>query len=279
MVDIPLDKLLEIGWADLRKNQAHFNQVARNWSRTRIRAPCWKNWARIIPRPINCWTRSAPRSTAWWLSSARIISSPFPRMCGRSWKRRRPSCAPRPLQPWIRRGRLRRTATEAYFNVTLPDPSMTPAEVEGYMHSFNVGTVISTAVHEAYPGHYVQFLWLPQAPSRVRKLLGANTDVEGWAHYCEQMMLDEGYGQPGAGRKGRARSEVAAPRPVAGCAAARRALHRRHRNAHRQDELSTRPSSSSRRKATSRRRRRSSRPSAAPAIPPISTTRWASLKS
>jgi uncharacterized protein (DUF885 family) len=92
-------------------------------------------------------------------------------------------------------------ATEAYFNVTLPDPSMTPAQVEGYMHSFNVGTVISTAIHEAYPGHYIQFLWLPQAPSRVRKLLGASTDVEGWAHYCEQMMMDEGYGQPGAGAK------------------------------------------------------------------------------
>jgi uncharacterized protein (DUF885 family) len=69
------------------------------------------------------------------------------------------------------------------------------------MHSFNIGTVISTAVHEAYPGHYVQFLWVPTAPSRVRKLLGANTNVEGWAHYCEQMMLDAGYGQPGAGAK------------------------------------------------------------------------------
>jgi uncharacterized protein (DUF885 family) len=47
----------------------------------------------------------------------------------------------------------------------------------------------------------VQFLWLPQAPSKVRKILGANTDIEGWAHYCEQMMLDEGYGQPGSGAK------------------------------------------------------------------------------
>jgi len=44
-------------------------------------------------------------------------------------------------------------------------------------------------------------LWVPQAPSRVRKLLGATTNVEGWAHYCEQMMLDEGYGQPGQGAK------------------------------------------------------------------------------
>jgi uncharacterized protein (DUF885 family) len=69
------------------------------------------------------------------------------------------------------------------------------------MHGFNVGTVVSTAVHETYPGHYVQFLWVPQAPSRIRKLLGANSNAEGWAHYGEQMMLDEGYGQPGTGAK------------------------------------------------------------------------------
>jgi uncharacterized protein (DUF885 family) len=56
-------------------------------------------------------------------------------------------------------------------------------------------------VHEAYPGHYVQFLVLPEVHSKVRKLLGANTDVEGWAHYCEQMMLEQGYGQPGTGAK------------------------------------------------------------------------------
>ena len=98
-------------------------------------------------------------------------------------------------------GPYEKHATEAYFNVTLPEPTMTPKEVEGFMHSFNRGTVISTAVHEAYPGHYVQFLWVPQAPSRVRKLLGASSNAEGWAHYCEQMMLDEGYGQPGAGAK------------------------------------------------------------------------------
>jgi uncharacterized protein (DUF885 family) len=48
-------------------------------------------------------------------------------------------------------------------------------------------------VHEAYPGHYIQFLWTPRFGSTIRKLLGANTNIEGWAHYCEQMMLDEGY--------------------------------------------------------------------------------------
>src|SRR5579864_5206142 len=63
------------------------------------------------------------------------------------------------------------------------------------MHSFNRGTILSTAIHEAYPGHYVQFLWMQHINSRVRKLLGANSNAEGWAHYSEQMMLDEGYTQ------------------------------------------------------------------------------------
>ena len=167
----------------------------------KIRAPCLKSWAKIIPLPISFSTPSAQPSTASSVSSASTTSSPFPPMSGPSSKRRRPSCAPPTFASMDTAGPFETHATESYFNVTLPDPSMTPAEVEGYMHGFNIGTVISTAVHEAYPGHYVQFLWLPQAPSKVRKLLGANTDVEGWAHYCEQMMLDEGYGQPGAGAK------------------------------------------------------------------------------
>jgi uncharacterized protein (DUF885 family) len=62
------------------------------------------------------------------------------------------------------------------------------------MEAFNRGTIISTAVHEVFPGHYVQFLWIRNAPSKVRKLIGANSNIEGWAHYCEQMMIDEGYG-------------------------------------------------------------------------------------
>jgi uncharacterized protein (DUF885 family) len=34
---------------------------------------------------------------------------------------------------------------------------------------------------------------MPHFGSTIRKLLGANTNIEGWAHYCEQMMLDQGY--------------------------------------------------------------------------------------
>ena len=49
-------------------------------------------------------------------------------------------------------------------------------------------------IHEAFPGHYIQFLNAKKYPTKVRKLYTCGTNVEGWAHYCEQMVVDEGYG-------------------------------------------------------------------------------------
>jgi uncharacterized protein (DUF885 family) len=201
MVDIPLDRLLEIDWADLRKNQQHFKEVAKELEPDKDPQAVLLELGQNHPAPdqlLNAF-RATFDSLIAFIKDHKIVTIPSDV---------RPILEETP--PFMRAttfasmdtpGPFEKHATEAYFNVTLPDPSMTPAEVEGYMHSFNIGTVISTAVHEAYPGHYIQFLWVPDAPSRVRKLLGANTDVEGWAHYCEQMMLDQGYGQPGSGAK------------------------------------------------------------------------------
>ncbi|MDE3188962.1 MAG: DUF885 domain-containing protein [Acidobacteriota bacterium] len=201
MVDVPLDKLLEIGKADLRKNQEHFNAIAKELEPSKAPRAVLEELGENHPAPGQLLDafRATFNSLDGFIRSHHIVTIP---------SEVRPIVEETP--PFMRAttfasmdtpGPYEKHATEAYFNVTLPDPSMTPVQVEGFMHSFNVGTVISTAVHEAYPGHYVQFLWVPQAPSRVRKLLGATTNVEGWAHYTEQMMLDEGYGQPGQGAK------------------------------------------------------------------------------
>lgn len=84
-------------------------------------------------------------------------------------------------------------ATEAYYNVTLPDPKWPAADVESYMRGGFSRTVIEmVSIHEAFPGHYVQFLWMPKMRSRTRKLYACSSNAEGWAHYAEQMMIDEG---------------------------------------------------------------------------------------
>lgn len=87
-------------------------------------------------------------------------------------------------------------ASEAYYYVTPPSDKWTTAQKEEWLTLFNKYSTEVISIHEAYPGHYVQFLHLnASSVSRARKLFGSYAFVEGWAHYTEQMMLEEGYGK------------------------------------------------------------------------------------
>jgi uncharacterized protein (DUF885 family) len=87
---------------------------------------------------------------------------------------------------------------DAFYNMTLPDPRWPRAQQDDFMHQWYNAMISNVSVHEVYPGHYLQFLYAKTFPSDVRKVFGANTNIEGWAHYCEQMMLEEGFhaGEP-----------------------------------------------------------------------------------
>jgi len=91
-------------------------------------------------------------------------------------------------------GPFERNATEAYFYVTPPDPEWDARRREEHLSFYNRFALPVISIHEVYPGHYYQYLALRQQPSRIRTALSSAGFVEGWAHYCEQMMLDEGFG-------------------------------------------------------------------------------------
>ena len=61
------------------------------------------------------------------------------------------------------------------------------------MRQWYYAAISNVSVHEVWPGHYLQFLYAKSFPSDVRKVLGASSNSEGWAHYCEQMVIDEGF--------------------------------------------------------------------------------------
>jgi uncharacterized protein (DUF885 family) len=193
MVDLPLDKLLQIAMDDLHKNQAEFARVAKEVDPTKTPQQVLAELATIHPAPdqlLNAF-HDTFNSLISFIDTHHIITIP---------STVQPTLEDTP--PFMRAttfasmdppGAFETRSKKAYFNVTLPEKDWTAQHIAEHMASFNVGTIVSTSVHEAYPGHYVQFLWMPQFGSKIRKLLGANTNIEGWAHYCEQMMLDEGY--------------------------------------------------------------------------------------
>ena len=82
---------------------------------------------------------------------------------------------------------------EAFYFMTLPDPRMKARDQEEFLRSWYYPAIANVSVHEVYPGHYTQFLYAADFPSDVRKVYGAASNSEGWAHYAEQMMIDEGF--------------------------------------------------------------------------------------
>jgi uncharacterized protein (DUF885 family) len=91
-------------------------------------------------------------------------------------------------------GAFERVATEAYYYVTPPDPAWDARRKEEHLSFYNRYSLPIVSIHEVYPGHYYQLLAARRSPSRVRAVFGAGSFIEGWAHYAEQMMLDEGFG-------------------------------------------------------------------------------------
>ncbi len=194
MVDTPLDRLLEIGYADLHANQAEFRRVAAKIDPKRTADQILQDLEKDHPagNKLLGSFRDVLGGLRSFVESHHIVTIPSP-------------VAPivEETPAFMRAlttasmdtpGPFEMVAKEAFFNVTLPEATWKKAQVDEYLASFNRGTIISTAVHEVYPGHYTQFLWIKQAPTKVRKLVGCSSNAEGWAHYSEQMMLDEGYG-------------------------------------------------------------------------------------
>ena len=85
-------------------------------------------------------------------------------------------------------------ATESYYSITPPDAKESPEEQEKFLRLWSRALLQNLSVHEALPGHFTQGLYLKAHTewSMIRKAIQSYTATEGWAHYTEQMMLDEG---------------------------------------------------------------------------------------
>jgi uncharacterized protein (DUF885 family) len=85
----------------------------------------------------------------------------------------------------------------AFYWVT-PIPADWPkARVESKLREYNFYGLKLLTVHEAMPGHYVQFEFANDVQPKTRRVLravfGNGPYIEGWAVYATQLMLDEGY--------------------------------------------------------------------------------------
>ncbi|HWF85713.1 MAG TPA: DUF885 domain-containing protein, partial [Vicinamibacterales bacterium] len=93
--------------------------------------------------------------------------------------------------------------TRAYYYLTDADPSWPADRQNEYLRDYNFPTLWSISIHEVYPGHFLHYQHLRRVESKARKsiLFAPASFVEGWAHYCEEMMLEAGFGRQDYGIK------------------------------------------------------------------------------
>jgi len=83
----------------------------------------------------------------------------------------------------------------AYYYITDVDPAWAADRKAEHLRDFNYGALWSISIHEVFPGHFLHYQHLRQVGSKLRKsiLFSSTAFVEGWAHYCEQMMIEQGF--------------------------------------------------------------------------------------
>ena len=193
MIDVPLPRLLAIAEADRQKNEAAFEAAARQIDSTRPADSVLASLQREHPAPnaLLATTQSVLDSLRQFVIDHHIVTIPpsEPAHVIETPPFERSTTTASMDTP----GPFETAKLTGYYNVTLPDPRWPNAEQQEYMKMWYPASMSNVSVHEVYPGHYIQFLYAKNFPSDVRKVFGANTNIEGWAHYDEQMMLDEGF--------------------------------------------------------------------------------------
>ncbi|PYS59707.1 MAG: DUF885 domain-containing protein [Acidobacteria bacterium] len=194
MVDVPLPRLLKIGYAQLRKDQQALVETARRIDPKKKPEDVLKELERDHPTADTLLSSAQQQldGLRQFLIDHKIITVPGGAQAKvvetPSFMRATTFASMDTPGPYETK------ATEAYYNITLPDPSWSKEKQEEYLEGYNYPLLSNVSVHEVWPGHYTQFLWVKNNPelSKTRKLTGAGSNAEGWAHYSEQMVLDEG---------------------------------------------------------------------------------------
>jgi uncharacterized protein (DUF885 family) len=81
----------------------------------------------------------------------------------------------------------------SWYHVTPPDPAWPAPERREWLSVFSRTSLPAITVHEVAPGHFSHGRALRHAPTDVRRVLMSDSFIEGWAHYAEEVALEEGF--------------------------------------------------------------------------------------
>jgi len=198
---LPVDRLLAIATRELKATQEAFRSAAgkmnggdplATWSRTKANHPAPGTLVNVGREQLDELRTYLERQAIISLPSCEAITvAPTPDFYRWSF-----------ASMWTP-GPFESKPTRAYYYLTDADPSWPPDRQQEYLRDYNHPTLWSISIHEVYPGHFLHYQHLRRVASKARKsiMFAPASFVEGWAHYCEQMMIEAGFGHLDPGVK------------------------------------------------------------------------------
>ena len=198
MIDLPLDTMLAIGERELAVAQAEFRAAAAKLAPGRDPLTVWLEVRRNHPPPggVVAATRAIVDSLAAFVEAKGIAALPqgervivepaLPFDLGFASMHASPPLEQAPVR--------------SVYYITEPPLDIPKAEADAWLERYNHASLENTSAHEAIPGHWLHSVYMRNTPGKVRRIwIGLNpfpqpsSGQDGWAHYAEQMVLDEGF--------------------------------------------------------------------------------------
>jgi uncharacterized protein (DUF885 family) len=192
-MDLPMARLLDIGLRELNLVQEEFRRVA---GRIGSGDPI-ETWRRVKEQQapahgVVATAREQIAKLATFLERRDLVTLPPGEPV---------SVAPTPdffrwtfASMWTP-GPFEARPSRAYYYLTEPDPNWSAERRLDHLRDLNEPTLWSISMHEVYPGHFLHFQHLRRVESKARRslALASTSMIEGWAHYCEHMMIESGF--------------------------------------------------------------------------------------
>ena len=192
-ISLSADKLLEIATRELQRTQEEFRRVASRlnggdplaaWARAKDEHPAAGQLVSVAQQQLADLENFIKRQRIVSMpEGAPVEVAPTPRFYRWTF-----------ASMWTP-GPFEARPLRAFYYITDVEPSWPSERKDEHLRDFNYGALWAISIHEVFPGHFLHYQHLRQVDSKLRKsiLFSSTAFVEGWAHYCEQMMVDEGF--------------------------------------------------------------------------------------
>ena len=199
LIDVPLADLIAIGERELAIYQTQFRAAASKLAPDRDAQAVWLDVRRDHPKRgevVAATQKLVDSLTAFVIAKGLAVVPEGERVVVAAAQPFDLGFASMHASP-----PLENPPVKSFYYITDARADMPVAEQEAWLERYNYASLINTSVHEAMPGHWLHSTYMRKTPGKVRRIwIGLNpfpqpsSGQDGWAHYSEQLMVEEKFG-------------------------------------------------------------------------------------